>query len=179
MAYVAFLRAVNVGGRGLVTMTDLQRAFETAGARNARTVMASGNVVFDVSGALRPVRERIQGRVHALLGAEPVIVFRSLSYLEELVEADPFGPLVADRTLKLYVGFLAGKPKRVPSFPLMVPKEMLEVRGLYRQDALIVSYPKKATGMYGFPGMWTEQELGVASTARNWSTVLRIAKKPA
>jgi uncharacterized protein (DUF1697 family) len=177
MTHVAFLRAVNVGGRGVVKMADLQRAFETAGARDARTVIASGNVVFETAGPLGPIRERIQQKVKTLLGADPVILFRTHSYLEDLIEAAPFGALATDRNVKLYVAFLAGKPRQLPRFPLHVEKEALDVRGLYKQDALIVSY-KKPNGFYGFPGGWTEQELGVASTARNWSTVTRIVKRP-
>jgi len=51
------------------------------------------------------------------------------------------------------------------------------VPGLYEQDALIVSR-RKPNGMYGFPGLWTEKELGIASTARNWNTVVRIVRRP-
>ena len=178
MTHVAFLRAVNVGGRGLVKMTDLQKAFTAAGAKNVRTVIASGNVVFDAPAALGPTRERIQQKVRTLLGAEPVIVFRTLPYLERLIEAAPFGALVNDRTVKLYVLFLTGKPKRLPAFPMTIPKEVIEVPGMYEQDALIVSR-RKPNGFYGFPGLWTERELGVASTGRNWSTIVRIAKRPA
>ncbi len=177
MTHVAFLRAVNVGGRAVVKMTDLQKAFTAAGAKDVRTVIASGNVVFDAPTALGTVRERIQQKVKALLGAEPVIVFRTLPYLQRLVETAPFGALVNERTLKLYVLFLAGKPKQLPAFPLTISKEVIEIPGMHEQDALIVSRPKP-NGMYGFPGLWTEKELGVASTARNWTTVERIAKRP-
>jgi uncharacterized protein (DUF1697 family) len=177
MTHVAFLRAVNVGGRGVVKMTDLQKAFTAAGAKDVRTVIASGNVVFDAPASLGPMRGRILKKVGALLGAEPDIVFRTLPYLERLIEAAPFGALVNDRTLKLYVLFLAGKPKRLPAFPLTIAKEVIEIPGMHGQDALIVSR-RKPSGMYGFPGLWTEKELGVASTARNWTTVQRIAKRP-
>jgi uncharacterized protein (DUF1697 family) len=173
---VAFLRAVNVGGRGLVKMTDLQKAFATAGATNVRTVIASGNVIFEAPRAFEPVRARIQENVRALLGAEPVIVFRTFQYLSDLVRAAPFGALVNQRGIKLYVAFLAGTPKRKPAFPLLIPKELTEVRGLHRRDALVVSR-QKPNGFYGFPGEWTERELGVAATARNWSTVTRIVSR--
>ena len=175
MTHVAFLRAVNVGGRGVVKMADLQRAFAAAGATDARTVIASGNVVFDAPATLGALRERIQLKVKALLGADPVIVFRTLPYLERLVAAAPFGGLANDKKVKLYVAFLAGKPKRLPTFPISIPKEMIDVRGMYQQDALIVSRPKP-NGFYGFPGIWTERELGVESTARNWSTVVKITQ---
>lgn len=175
MTHVAFLRAINVGGRGVVKMADLQKAFAAAAATNARTIIASGNVVFDAPATLGTLRDRIQQKVKALLGADPVIVFRTLPYLERLVEAAPFGALVSDKKVKLYVAFLAAKPKRLAPFPIAIPKEMIEVRGLHEQDALIVSRPKP-NGFYGFPGMWTERELGVESTARNWSTIVRITQ---
>lgn len=176
MTHVAFLRAVNVGGRGIVKMSALQRAFTAAGAKNVRTVIASGNVVFDAPATLGTVRDRIQEKVRALLGEEPVIVFRTLPYLRRLIEAAPFGTLVDDRTVKLYVLFLTGKPKRLPAFPITIPKEVIEVPGMYQQDALIISR-RKPNGFYGFPGLWTEKELGVASTGRNWSTLIRIVGK--
>jgi uncharacterized protein (DUF1697 family) len=177
MTHVAFLRAVNVGGKGLVKMADLQKAFTAAGAKNVHTVIASGNVIFDAPAALGPMRNRILKKVGALLGAEPVIVFRTLPYLKRIVEAAPFGSLVDDKRIKLYVLFLSGKPKRLPAFPIAIPKEVIEVPRLHEQDALIVSR-RKPNGMYGFPGLWTDKEIGVASTARNWNTVVRIVERP-
>src|SRR5262245_24095023 len=173
MTHVAFLRAVNVGGKGLVKMADLQKAFTAAGAKNVRTVIASGNVIFDAPAALGPMRDRILKKVGALLGAEPVIVFRTLPYLQRLIDAAPFGSLASDKTIKLCVLFLAGKPKSQSTFPIVIPKEAIEVPGMFEQDALIVSR-RKPNGMYGFPGLWTDKEIGVASTARNWNTVVRI-----
>ena len=175
MTHVAFLRAVNVGGRGLVKMTDLQKAFTAAGAKNVGTVIASGNVVFEAPGALGPLRERVVKNVRPLLGADPEIAFRTLPYLERMIAAAPFGALANDRTLKLYVLFLLREPKRLPAFPMTIPKEVIDVTGMYERDALVVSR-RRPNGLYGFPGLWTEKELGVASTGRNWSTLLRIAK---
>jgi len=158
-------------------MADLQKAFTVSGAKNVRTVIASGNVVFDAPVSLGPMRGLILKKVGALLDAEPVIVFRTLPYLQRLIEAAPFGALVNDKRIKLYVLFLSGKPKQLPAFPITIPKEVIEVPAMHEQDALIVSR-RKPNGMYGFPGLWTEKELGVASTARNWTTIERIAKRP-
>ena len=43
--YVAFLRAVNVGGR-IVKMAELKKIFEAAGLAEVATFIASGNVIF-------------------------------------------------------------------------------------------------------------------------------------
>lgn len=51
-SYVAFLRGINVGGHAVIRMSELQRAFEGLGFENVRTVLASGNVIFDPPGAI-------------------------------------------------------------------------------------------------------------------------------
>jgi uncharacterized protein (DUF1697 family) len=45
--YAAFLRAVNVGGTGVITMDALKAALARAGFTRVTTLLASGNVVFD------------------------------------------------------------------------------------------------------------------------------------
>ena len=172
MTHVAFLRAVNVGGTGIVKMTDLQKAFSSAGCRNVRTFIASGNVVFEADD-LGAVRAPILKHVGALLNHAPVIVFRTLRDLEAIVQAAPFGVLADDRAVKLYVMFMAGKVSPKPKFPLALPKERLEAVGMRKNDVLIVSR-RKPNGWYGFPGTWIEKALGVAATGRNWSTVTKI-----
>ena len=44
-AFVALLRAVNVGGTGKPPMTELVRVCEAAGFASVRTYIASGNAV--------------------------------------------------------------------------------------------------------------------------------------
>jgi len=45
--YLALLRGVNVGGKGIIKMAELRMALETAGFMNVRTYIQSGNVFFD------------------------------------------------------------------------------------------------------------------------------------
>ncbi|MGA2535712.1 MAG: DUF1697 domain-containing protein, partial [Terracidiphilus sp.] len=45
-AFIALLRAVNVGGTGKLPMTELKSMCEAAGFKSVRTFIASGNVVF-------------------------------------------------------------------------------------------------------------------------------------
>ncbi|MBA3354552.1 MAG: DUF1697 domain-containing protein [Pyrinomonadaceae bacterium] len=44
--YVAFLRAINVGGH-IVKMDHLRQLFEALGFSNVDTFITSGNVIFD------------------------------------------------------------------------------------------------------------------------------------
>jgi uncharacterized protein (DUF1697 family) len=52
-AFVALLRAVNVGGTGKLLMSDLTSLCEVAGFTAVRTYIASGNVVFKCKGRKR------------------------------------------------------------------------------------------------------------------------------
>nr|MBA3835646.1 DUF1697 domain-containing protein [Sphingomonas sp.] len=45
-AYVALLRAVNVGGTSKLPMTELRKIAEDLGFENPRTYIASGNLLF-------------------------------------------------------------------------------------------------------------------------------------
>src|SRR5688500_16561879 len=99
---VALLRAINVGGRSIVKMADVQAAFTKAGCTNVSTYIASGNVIFDApAGDAAALRRRISRGMRALLGAEPVIVYRTGNELQKLVDAAPFGALADDRAITL------------------------------------------------------------------------------
>src|ERR1700759_4910262 len=108
IAYAAFLRGVNVGGNHLVKMEDLRRIFEALGFSEVRTVLASGNVVFE-SG------EKDAGKLAALiraglknkLGHDVEIIVRAVEAIREIVAANPFAGIASDA--KCYVTFLPEK----------------------------------------------------------------------
>lgn len=174
VTHIALLRAVNVGGRAVVRMTDLRDAFAAAGCANVRTFIQSGNVVFDAP-SQRPAAlfGRIRGSMVKLLGAEPGICFRTLDDLERTVAVNPFGELAHDRTLKLYVSFCDREPANAPVLPLVADKELIEVIAHHGRELFIVSR-RKPSGMYGFPNAVVEN-LGVMATTRNWNTVTKLA----
>jgi uncharacterized protein (DUF1697 family) len=175
MTYVAVLRAINVGGRGVVKMTDLKAAFEAAGCRNVRTFIASGNVVFEAPRVLpASLRARVATAVEKLLGKETGICYRTLGEIEALIDSDPFGQRTADKALKLYVAFMNRELIPRPALPIADTKELVEIIAIRAADMLIVSR-RKANGMYGFPNACVEA-LGVVATSRNWNTVVRLAQ---
>ncbi|UCH85124.1 MAG: DUF1697 domain-containing protein [Candidatus Latescibacterota bacterium] len=172
--YVAFLRAINVAGHAKVKMTDLRRVFEEAGCRNVRTYIQTGNVIFDTpSKNLASRKKEIQNKLNRLFGAEPMLMYRTTRDMERVLTAAPFKNLKNKTDVKLYVSFLAKKPRRMPTIPLKAPKEALEVVLADRLEAYVVSRKKK-NGGYGFPNLVVEKEFDVPATSRNWSTVNRI-----
>lgn len=75
--YVAFLRAVNVGGR-IVKMDQLRRVFEAAGLDDVETFIASGNVVFSTrSTATAKVESMLEAALRTALGYDVPVLVRS------------------------------------------------------------------------------------------------------
>jgi uncharacterized protein (DUF1697 family) len=173
--FVAFLRAINVAGRGVVKMDALCKSFSGAGCRKVRTYIQSGNVIFDTQSSEGAIHRKLRRELRALLGTEPGIFLRTLDEIYRLTGRDPFAKFRHEQNAKLYVAFLSERPKVKLKFPLVFPKEGLEVFGMSGREAFIVSRPKP-TGGYGFPNPFIEKELRVSATTRNWNTVTRIAK---
>jgi uncharacterized protein (DUF1697 family) len=101
-AYVALLRAVNVGGTGKLPMGVLKTMAEAAGFERVQTYIASGNLVFaspldpaDVSAALeRPLRD---------YAGKPVgVIVRSAAEMAQVRDANPFADRPANRTVALF-----------------------------------------------------------------------------
>lgn len=89
--YIALLRGVNVGGI-TVRSAELRELFEELGFEQVRTVLASGNVVFETadaaaSGALKTKIERALGE---RFGYDAWIVLVTREQVERVIEAFPF-----------------------------------------------------------------------------------------
>jgi uncharacterized protein (DUF1697 family) len=173
--YVALFRAVNVAGHARISSAELARIFGAAGARNVSSFGHAGNIVFSAARAPTAIVARARaviGRVH---GEQPVIIVRTAAELAALVAAEPFEQSGAAASDKLYVVFLTRKARKPPSLPIAAPAERLRAFACRGRDVLLVS-GRKPNGFYGFPNAFIEAAYGVAATARNWSTVTRLAK---
>ncbi len=90
--HIAFLRAINVGGRN-VGMADLRQVFTGMGFGDVESFIASGNIIFD-SGLEREVPEierRIAARLQATLGYEVDTFVRTPVEVAAIAERRPFG----------------------------------------------------------------------------------------
>jgi uncharacterized protein (DUF1697 family) len=164
---VALLRAVNVGGHS-VDKETLRDAFARAGGSNVRTVIQTGNVIFEATAA--GAGDVVAGacrRLRAALGSEPVVMLRSAAEIGRLLRQGPFAGTTVPAIVKRYIVFLAGPPARRPRLPLLLPKEELDLVHVSSHDCWVVSR-RKPNGWYGFPGEFVEDAMGVAGTARNW-----------
>ena len=169
--HAAFLRGVNLGKR-TVKSAELKAAFEAMGFTGVKTLLASGNVLFDASSA-RGLKQKIETGLEAAFGFPIPIVLRSLDDLKAMVAADPFGGVVASDAANLHV-MLFDQP--IPAgFTQPAVQGDFYVPTMTGRELFFIVY-KKPDGTYlGGSSLDTEKRLpkGTLVTMRNWNTILK------
>ncbi len=172
--YIAFLRAINVGGR-TVKMTKLREIFESLGLTDVETFIASGNVIFKSRSTNADVLEKkIEQQLEKVLGFEVATLIRSPTELAAIVDFQPF-PGADTPGSSLYVGLLKSAPdaetrNKVRALGTSNDEFLVEGRELYwlcrtRMMESIAS------------GVLLEKTTKVRATFRNVTTLRKLADK--
>lgn len=165
--HVAFLRGVSPMN---CKMPELAKAFEAAGFTEVRTLLSSGNVVFNASGAERTVRKKAEAAMEEHLDQGFAAFIRSQEELQALLEADPFKRFKLAGDAKRVVTFLQDEPDEVPKLPVELDGARilaLEGRELF---SAYVPGPKGPVFM-----ALIEKTFGKNVTTRTWDTVRKAA----
>ena len=172
--WVALLRGINVGRNKRVAMADLRRLADGLGHEQVDTVLQSGNVVF--SSSKRSADALADGMSAAIadeLGMEVSVLVRSGPQLADVVAANPF-PDAARDPKNLHAAFVSKAPAKATL--ASIDREALGDDDFALGPGVV--YLRYSAGMQGSPltKHVTEKTLGVTMTARNWSTVLKLAE---
>jgi uncharacterized protein (DUF1697 family) len=166
-AFIALLRAVNVGGTGKLPMSELKAMCEELGFGSVRTYIASGNVVFTSRKSEAAVKSALEKRLSAYAGKPLGVMVRSAAEMARVAAENPFPKAAPNRTVAI---FLDAKP----------PKDALSgVRG--QKDEEIKLGRREIYVHYG-EGMGKSKLVIPAAkvgTARNLNTVATLAKMAA
>ncbi|HZR25823.1 MAG TPA: DUF1697 domain-containing protein [Vicinamibacterales bacterium] len=171
--YVALLRAVNVGGRGTVTMSDLRALVESLGYRDVTTVLNSGNVVFaGPSKSTDAIEKQLETAAKHKLGLDTPFVVRSGDALRAAITKNPFRKEADTDPGRLIVLFaksdIAGSNVKALQSAI-VGRET--VRGGGRH---VYAFYPDGQGRSKVTVATIEKKLGVRVTGRNWNTVLKL-----
>jgi uncharacterized protein (DUF1697 family) len=108
--YVAFIRAINVGGRR-ISNDELRSHFETLGFGVVSVYQAAGNVVFEAEERRAEiVSRRVDDGLTERLGYECVTHLRTAEEVRSIAQAEPFDPEVTAGR-KLHVALLQELPE--------------------------------------------------------------------
>ena len=127
--YVAFLGGVNVGGHR-VSMERLRAEMRSIGLEDARTFIASGNVIFTARAAPAMLETRIEQHLGEQLGYAVPTFVRTARAVTSAAARDPFGDVPA--TDSQYVVFLRRAPtagEKQATVALANPRDRFELHG--------------------------------------------------
>jgi uncharacterized protein (DUF1697 family) len=107
-AYVALLRAVNVGGTGKLPMSELKAIGEACGFEQVRTFIASGNLLFRSDAPEAEVQAKIEQQLEAFFGKHVPVFVRAASEMAALAANNPFAD---DKPSRVMAHFIAEPPE--------------------------------------------------------------------
>jgi uncharacterized protein (DUF1697 family) len=175
MKAVAFLRAVNVGGTGKLAMAELRALAEDIGLADAKTLLQSGNLVFEAESKSPEALETLLEReIARRLAVDTVVMVRNGEKLRAILARNPFPKEAKSDPSRLHVHFLkapAGTASVASLSAAIKGREVVRGSG----SEVFVYFPDGA-GASKLTGAVIERHLGARGTARNWNTVTKLAE---
>ena len=172
MRYAAFLRGVNLGKR-TVRRAELRAAIEDLGFSDVKTLLASGNVLFEARPS-KSLKQKLEAGLEEAFGFKIGVVLRSIDELRAMVAADPFGGVVASEAANLHVMLFA---EPLPEgMKLKGVANDFELPPFGPREIFLIVY-RKPDGSYLSGGSVDEMEKLIPKsalrTSRNWNTILK------
>ena len=171
--YVAFLRAINVGGH-IVKMDALRKHFASLGFDDVETFIASGNVIFQSrSTAASALERRIEACLEDRLGYEVKTFLRKDAEVAAIAAYHAFEPAYVAAARSCNVGLLASELDKaaitkVKGFTSPTDDFHVNGRELYWLC-------RTGQGDSKFSNAAFEKALGVRATFRGLNTIRRLA----
>ena len=173
--YVAFLRAINVGGH-VVTMERLRAQFEALGLARVESFIASGNLIFETRATNRDaLAAKIERRLEDALGYEVATMLRTDAEVAAVARARPFGAPELARATAFNVGFLRGAAPTGLERVLSGLRTKLDDFSALGSEVYWLCRAKQSESTFSYARF--EKLLGTAATWRGLKTVERLAAK--
>ena len=166
--YVAFLRGVSPTN---AKMPDLKRCFEKAGFTNVKTVLSSGNVVFDGRAASEASLERkAEASMHNALGRSFYTIVRPVEGLSRLLKTDPYAEFGLPANAKRVVSFL--REPMAKKLALPIEADGARILCVLGREAFTAYVPSDKGPVFM---VLIEKAFGTDVTTRTWDTVRKCA----
>lgn len=169
VVHVALLRAVNLGPHNKLPMKDLAAYFASAGAKDVRTFINSGNVLFSAPAAkIEDIDKKVRTAIAKTHGFDAPIVFRTAAEMEKAARGNPF-----PTDEQVHVTFFADAPKK-KNLALLETKRHESEKLVLRGRELYLHLPK-GVGQTKLVAAFVDKTLETFGTTRNLRTVTKLA----
>ncbi|MFV3131844.1 DUF1697 domain-containing protein [Niveispirillum sp. KHB5.9] len=171
--HVCLLRGVNVGGNKIVKMALWKQLYEEMGFTRVRTLLQSGNIVFDAQSG-EGLAERLPAAFAARFGFTADHVLRDATALEAAIAGNPFPDAAEATPNHLLVFFLSGAPDKAAAERLAALIGDGPARLHLSGDVLYLDFAG-AILQKAIDPVKVLKAAGVTGTSRNWTTLGKLA----
>ncbi len=153
-------------------MAELKTAFEAAGFTDVKTVLGSGNVVFDAKAASNEaLAKKAEAAMQKKLGRSFMALVRPVAELEKMLASDPYKGVRLDGPAKRIVTFVRAAPAAKLKLPIA---QDLAIIARLQDGAVFSAYWPNPKG----PVFMTliKKTFGEEQTTRTWQTIEKVAR---
>jgi uncharacterized protein (DUF1697 family) len=162
-AFIALLRAINVGGTGKIRMKELVSLCEGAGFKRVTTYIQSGNVVLRSNLPEAKVKAKLEKALAAKMGKSVRALIRTGEELEAAIKQNPFKKAAPNRVLILFLD--EAPPRDALEHLTISDREEVKLAG----REVFIHYPD------GIGTSKLKIPFSKTGTARNLNTVVKLA----
>ena len=173
--YVAFLRAINVGGAHTVKMDALRRAFESLGFSDVTSFIASGNILFETpSRNATQLEDRIEAGLMRAFAYDIVPFVRTGAELKRIAAFRPFPKSSVGAGEELGIIFLTSVPGAKVKQALKASQAQAEE---FRTGGREIYWLRHQKGAGVYSTLALDKVIDGPFTIRSIRTVTKIAAK--
>jgi uncharacterized protein (DUF1697 family) len=174
--YIALLRGINVGGNKIIKMQDLKKVFEDLEFKNVKSVLATGNIIFETSKQTpKTLEDTIEQALENEFKTNISVIIKNIDEINKLINSNPFKNIKIDKNTRLYVTFVKNTISSKLKLPYKSPN--LDYTILNIVDNIVFSVLQLSENTKTTKSMLIlEKEFGKQITTRNWNTVLKLVK---
>ena len=172
--YIALLRGVNVGGN-ILKMDRLRELCAALGARNVRTYVQSGNIVFEAQGTASHWAQTLERKLAGESRLPASVVVRTAAEMSTVLAGNPFLKEKGIDNARLAVTFL----QQAPAKPALAALGALKIGSERFHCAGKEIYLHCPDGFANAKLYTLEKVLKQRTTSRNWNTVTKLCEMSA
>lgn len=168
--YIALLRGVNVGRAKRIAMADLRKLVESLGYTGVRSLLNSGNIVFDAHVTTDEAAAAIDDALVLRLGVAARVFVLDRATICDIIDDNPLLAL-ADDHARLFAFFLAGETQHAAAACLCGHDWQPEALAIGRHAAYVWC-PEGVLDSAAAAALG--RQLGDNATSRNWHTMTKL-----
>ena len=171
MRQIVLLRGINLGSRNRIAMPRLRDVLEAAGFADVATYVQSGNVVLESDVKSTRLAEQCTRLIASEFGLDIAVIVRTRDELAAVIERNPLGDVV-NNPKRYQVSFLAEEPS--PELVEKLAAAALDSERFIAIGRELYAWHPNGVARSKLWGRLAGRDLGIAATARNWTTVTAL-----